>query len=702
MNGQILINKRVFRFFKFILLSPQLEKVSLFSYLLLFFLILLFFVTDNFNHLNYPSSEKNGILKIQSYFQNNISLSRFMDFLSSDFQSNYLNPSNSMVKLMGGVRVTQYRMIKSSDCYDPFSQTRFSVDCNGFFEMDWSSSLRNSIDLPDTLQMCIETKCQEFITRYLDFATRETYWKTYPNWALFVTLPLASFEESVQKLADNNWFSSNETVTILLEFNTLDLRFFNIMHSQIYLEMPDVTNSKLTIRFNNIMMRTGQDFLYDVLSPFYLLVLVLLTIKGAFEMSYFMNKMTGICNLITYIINLTLAICLFFENAQYHSIFSSDLDENYPNFLQVKGFLPLNTIFFYRYIESILLILCLIPFPFKIFEFIIWFNFFGFMLRYINSMYRTFIGLSIYLVSILIISIGWTLGFYMIFRDYEPDFKTFFIAFFSFFFSKSSFEASTKEMEFFSIDILSSTMKVLRFMVFVYFLAVIVYCVYKATSFDYYQFYANQDETINENLTNVSSKIDKFVKKYLPNLQQDNLNKNLQIIVWLSSGVFSLKIENELMEICQNEDVKLLIFQEVKEVIQFLNYLFKLKPNLAFKSDNFFRIVIEFPLDQIEKNPKSMVLSWLQDYGSRVPILIFVNEIENLNGVLQRMYKYVHLSRSIEDVKEFMGFKKIAEIKFNQEREKKVNTVSEMDSSVFSHSFEMENSGFTVFDRGEK
>ena len=218
----------------------------------------------------------------------------------------------------------------------------------------------------------------------------------------------------------------------------------------------------------------------------------------------------------------------------------------------------------------------------------------------------------------------------------------------------------------------------------------------KATSFDYSQFYSSKDKNINENLTNISTKIDKFVKKYLPNLQQDDLNKNLQIIVWLSSGVFGQKIENDLVDMCNNKNIKLLIFQEVKEVIQFMNYLFKLKPNLAFRSENFFRILVEFSLDHIENNPKTLVLRWLGDYGSRVSVFIFLTKIDNnMSGILQRVYKYVYLSNSVDDVRDFLGFKKISEIKFNRENERKINTISEIESSVlshYSHSFDLENS----------
>ena len=695
MNSRLLINKKVIRLFKYILLSPQLEQCATFFYLLLFFIILIFFVTDNFNHIGTPTSEKKGILSTQQYFEKNISVARFIDFLNSDFQTNYINSTNSLLKVLGGVRVTQYRIIKPPECYDNSSQTRFSTDCNNFFRADWANSMRTSIDVSSS-HFCIENDCSEFVMRFLDFATRSTKWKAYPNRALFVTIPITNFASDAQKLISNDWLSSEETVTILLEYNTIDLRFLNIFNSQIYLEMPEFATSHFTFRFDTVMYRSSHDFLYDVLAPVYFMVLLLLTFKGIFEMGYFTNKMTGILNLITYVTNLILATCFLLENAQYRKIFTSDLNPNFRSFLQRPDYLPVNEIFFYRYIESILFVLCIVPFPFKIFELVSWINFFQILQKYINSLYRTVIGYSIYIISVAIITVGWALGFYLILRDYESDFENFYYSLFGLFFAKTVLLDTVKEMEFFSIDMINCILKLLRFILFAYFLSIITYCVMKAASFDYSQFYSSKDKNINENLTNISTKIDKFVKKYLPNLQQDDFNKNLQIIVWLSSGVFGQKIENDLVDMCNNKNIKLLIFQEVKEVIQFMNYLFKLKPNLAFRSENFFRILIEFSLDHIENNPKTLVLRWLGDYGSRVSVFIFLTEIDNnMSGILQRVYKYVYLSNSVDDVRDFLGFKKISEIKFNRENERKINTISEIESSVlshYSHSFDFENS----------
>ena len=126
-----------------------------------------------------------------------------------------------------------------------------------------------------------------------------------------------------------------------------------------------------------------------------------------------------------------------------------------------------------------------------------------------------------------------------------------------------------------------------------------------------------------------------------------------------------------------------------------MNDLFKLKPNLAFRSENFFRIMVEISKENPELDHKHhIILKWLQDYGSRVPVLLYVSEIdepEMMKSIVQRMYKYVYLTGNTEEVKEFMIFKKMSEIKFNKDPiVNKVNTISEMDSSMFSHSFDLE------------
>ena len=697
-QNQLLINKRQIRFFKYILMSPILEQVSLITYVLLFFFILVFFVTHNFN--TNPSSflHKNYALKNYQFFQNNVSIPRFFDYLTNEFPTTYINSTNSIYTLFGSIRITQYRLIRDLDCFDVSSLKRYSIDCNRFFESDWTNYLRNTIDFPSNEDQCIEDKCLEFSTRYLDFVVRKTNWQTYPQRAFYLTIPLDNYNMTLNKLSTNGWFSENETVAILIEFNNIDLRYLNLFPTLIYLEMPNFSDTKVTIHMKNIMVRSNEDFLYVFIVPMYLLIVALLTVKGIFEFSYYSNKITCILNLITYTSNLVHAICLLLENAQYRRIFPTDLTTELESFFDPDNrniYYPLNMIVFYRNIIDILMFLCLISYPFKFFELISWFKAFGFIEKFINSIYRTLIGFTRYFISFIIVSIFWTLGLYIFLRDYEFDFETFFQSFLSFLFSKTNLNDAKSHMEILSMEMIILFIKGSRILFLGYFIGIIIFCIYRATSIDYSQFYVNNDKEINDNLLSISVKIDKFVLKHLPNLQQNHSSKSMQMMVWLTNSELPSFIENEIIEICKVKEIKLLIFFEVKQIIQFMNDLFKLKPNLAFRSENFFRIMVEISKENPELDHKHhIILKWLQDYGSRVPVLLYVSEIdepEMMKSIVQRMYKYVYLTGNTEEVKEFMIFKKMSEIKFNKDPiVNKVNTISEMDSSMFSHSFDLE------------
>ena len=693
-QNQVLLNKRQIRFFKYILLSPLLEQISLIAYILLFFFIMISFVSHNFNHNTYSSLQKSLISNDIAFFAKNVSIPHFHDWLSTSFQTNYLNSTHSFYKLFGSIRITQYRLQRPEDCYSNLSSTkRFSLECNPFFSNEWSDALRNSIEIPANPSLCIEENCQEFTSRYTDFVVKKTDWKEYPRTALYVTIPQSDFQLDLQKIQKNNWFSSTETIAIICEFNSIDLRFLNLFPAQIYLEMPGFSEYKASFKIQTIMLRIYEDILDVFLIPIYLFLLAVLLIKSMFEYSYFSNKTTCILNLLTYSVNLIYAICLLLENAEYWKIFFTNLDENYGVFFSKKEFYPLNKVVYFRNILDLLMLLCLIPYPFKVFELISWNKDFLYVQKFFSCLFRTYLGFSIYIFSIIIVSLCWTLGLFIFFRDYEPDFQSFFLSFLSHFFSNSSFENSKTHMEFFSIDSITISMKISRVLLLGYFIAIMVFCVFKASSIEYWQFYANKDKEVKECLISIAGKIDRFVKKHLPNLQQDISNKSHQIIVWLSNGSLSENFENEIIENCKNKEIKLLIFTEVKQIIQFMNYLFKLKPNIAFRSENFFRIVIEISRDnpEINQNPQIM-LKWLMNYGSRVPVLLFGFDNEMVKLVAQRWYKYIYVSQSIEDVKEFMLFKIIAEIKFNKENASmsKVATLTELDSSIFSHSFEMD------------
>lgn len=53
------------------------------------------------------------------------------------------------------------------------------------------------------------------------------------------------------------------------------------------------------------------------------------------------------------------------------------------------------------------------------------------------------------------------------------------------------------------------------------------------------------------------------------------------------------EVLHEIYQNCEDQLIKLLIFERPTEILQFLKYLFQLKPNFMVKNDNFFRVVLD-------------------------------------------------------------------------------------------------------------
>ena len=89
-------------------------------------------------------------------------------------------------------------------------------------------------------------------------------------------------------------------------------------------------------------------------------------------------------------------------------------------------------------------------------------------------------------------------------------------------------------------------------------------------------------------------------------------------------------------------------FRYPKEVFQFLNYLFKLKPNLInAKSGDKLRIVVEtddddeFRLNSIKSI--EVIIRYLSDVGCKIPVLIYSRKVLEKETLLLMKQKYFNM-----------------------------------------------------------
>ena len=114
--------------------------------------------------------------------------------------------------------------------------------------------------------------------------------------------------------------------------------------------------------------------------------------------------------------------------------------------------------------------------------------------------------------------------------------------------------------------------------------------------------------------------------------------------------------------------IKIIIFNDLKQLITFLKYFFKLRPSYKTKVTEIFRLVIENSVMTKWNGPNcrtresEILLKWLNNVGTRVPALIFHQERISIDKIVQmiKLYDMLFISKEIEDLENFTLMKNIS------------------------------------------
>ena len=90
-------------------------------------------------------------------------------------------------------------------------------------------------------------------------------------------------------------------------------------------------------------------------------------------------------------------------------------------------------------------------------------------------------------------------------------------------------------------------------------------------------------------------KLDKFSKKHLIK-NNDKIALNNKMITW-----YQQTSNTNIEEIITRPDIKVQLFTSIEDLLEFLLYLFQIKPKLLFKSKIDFRIVIDVSVNSFSK-----------------------------------------------------------------------------------------------------
>lgn len=622
----IFIGRKNIKLFKLFLVSSFLEKFLLLLFII--FLPLIAFYPENFS--TYSDLDLSESLLISFNEKNFSKISNKSEFYT--WAREYVIPSyytNAVTPNMAlkSIRFRQYRYPcnlddTSSECLEKVKN--YKENAQSF--------------LPQNLQSisCVYSSCEEFQWRYVEEGSDMVEGKlgSYPMFGFRVELgqDQINAQKNLNKLEKNNWIDS-KTVGLLLEAN-----YFNFWKEKYVI-------FRGLLEFHGEKHIVQNTFSYNIVTYYYnsnviLFIFLMFVIQTFLYLFKIMFEMTIICNRIMALgqishLGCQLAFIIVFSIKLTY--LNKDSPENQAN--SIKDFIYLYNIAVLDNFCKFMLFLIFIFYPFKIFQLISWSKYMSFLVKFWVTIYRTLPGISLYFILISLIVLSWGLGFMIIFQDFLPQFRDYGSTILSMFTidfgSIGDYDlqllAGTFNETFYFIYFLQCLSFVL---IIVYFFAILSDLFHRSATLEYNQPSPNEKET-QEKLEEMQFKFDRFIKELRKEFNKDkkDLDDNLfshnqnKILIWLdcSKGLFTV-YEDVMIELTDYQ-VQCRRFIHKEEVIQFLDYLFKLKPNLlSFRAGERFRIVAENYTNynnQGDWRSVELLIDWLKHVGCRVPILIY-------------------------------------------------------------------------------
>ena len=621
----IFIGRKNIKIFKLFLVSPILEKILLLTFII--FLPLIAFYPENFyTYTNFDLA----VSLINSFNTQNFNLIN----TKTDFYiwvRNYVIPTYYTSKItpnlpLRSIRFRQYRY--------PCNPEDLSASC--------LNSIKNMVENTNSFQgnnlntsSCIFESCNEFQYRFdkSNCDTVKGVFGNYPMYGYRVELGLdeSSALQNLNKLEENGWVDE-KTVALLLEANYYNYWKNKYVIFRALLEFQGETVIEQTFTYSFIS-DYGNDNIILFIYLIFVIQMILLLLKILFEITMIFNKilffgqMAHLANQFAFLILFAIKLTYLNEDTLESRATSS------------KPFIYLyKTALIENYCKMMIFAIFLF-YPFKIFQFISWSKYMSFMVKFWVSIYRTLPGVSLYFLMIAILVLNWSLGFMIIFQDFLIQFKDFASCILSL------FSINFGSIDFLELQILTGTFNEIFYFIYfiqsfsfiliiVYFFAILSDLFQRSAVLEFNQSSPTEKET-QERLEEMQFKFDRFIKELKKEFEkdkkdsEDNLFSHPQnkILIWLdcSQGLFTV-YEDVMIEL-KGFKVQTRRFIHTEEVIQFLDYLFKLKPNLlSFRAGERFRIVAEnyqnFNNGSDSKSVDTLI-DWLKHVGCRVPILIY-------------------------------------------------------------------------------
>lgn len=708
---KLFLPKKWIKKIKQILISRFLHYFLKIAFFITFLLLLLF--NDNFTPEWAGKTKMNAILNNFLEIVSGTDFSSYQNLLNlikNDFKNNFF-AENEIFRIFGPIRLDQYVIKLPNFCYNDL-KAKYSSECNPYF-INFENSLVNTLTLPTDPNQCIEQGCSEFRINKEANVYMKTRWKNNrisTDNVFTVEIQTKNeddFNNQLDKIMKNNWIHEKNTKILIVNINLLEFKYNSIHVLKIILEKPEQIGCIYSLSMQKNIIKAWEDkILIEILMSFFSILTIFKFFRIIFICSYFPN-FGKILELFIFALDLIFLILYLTEFSEYWKIINENffvnyLDRNY----NIDGYLNFSRLIQISYSKMIVVFFQLLFWNVRIYLLITNFTNIKMMIKIQTAFIRSFLGILKFIFFFVVISISWTLGLFQFFIYKIPIFSDYFSSYLGFFiFDIESISDIKKNREIyesenppFSIFAIFSLF-LMRSLLYSFFLGVTINCLGLAISHEY-DHAKYRDKNVADFLNINEKKLKKISKNYLLNFDEEKKIINNKMIIWLDNDLLSKEENVFLREKVKDLNINLIAFDQANQIIEFLEFLFKLKPNLMSKSGDSFRIILE-NLDKSTDSSQFLIynsyelgvigkiLDWLRFAGSRVPVALYsktnLKQMTIIN--LKKKYPYLIVVDSYIDCEDFCCLKsmnqrdheesqEISEFSFmeNDEEEKFKNT----------------------------
>ena len=658
-----IVSRKQIRILKLILVSHWLEKALIILFLTCTIVLLILRQTS------YSSSQA---IKRQHFWVNKAvdtftssvhDTDSFVSWLKTDFYNYQCTSHLDFFKPFGNALLIMYKPQLDPKCYDKLNPTQysntFSKDCN---PLPSSSISLTPLDVVDPA-LCISSDCGEFeaqnTNKYKFSSNFFTYTQDNTYSVAIAINNNATFYDQHANLEANGWINQTETKALILVTNFIDpnqmlvLTYIFIMESY----SPNATYTYFQKAFPSHGIHVDDITLFIV--AMYGITGIIFILKSFFEMSIEFKMFIHPASVACGALQLTYTVLTITK--------MSRRGVDFPNPQPISSYGSSNQYYHMNFYSTITMIqdtvlgILLIFVPFRFFSLISWSRYMGYFNKFASTIYRTFPTIGILIVTLLLLLVSWSYFPFLMLQEHFYKFSDYGLALLNMVFldltmSTDDFvpeEHSTIHTLTTNIQIHFSAIYYMRILIIVFCVAFLAEAYRKASDFENHQEKESEKESM-AFLDDFTKKIDKFVKENLPQLDRVSLSKSRKILVWLDPNVRKFDPFEDIFMAVEETEIRLMIFTHHLEVIQFLKYLFQLKPNLLHKSADTFRIVVEnkeeFEPDDnrlhllgFDLTHAEVLIDWLRGIGSRVPVMLFSKNKIPYERMLQMKKNYINL-----------------------------------------------------------